>query len=78
MAIVCSPAFFGSYGWIWPGLHNDLVVKAAALPNTTISKSEFAPSRFAPCTEAQAAYPAANNPGIISYFPLTIFKHWVL
>ena len=35
---------------------------AAARPNTTISRSEFEPSRLAPCTEAQAASPNAINP----------------
>ena len=34
---------------------------AAARPNTTISTSEFEPSRLAPCTETQAASQIAIN-----------------
>ena len=32
-------------------------------PNTTMSSSEFVPSRFAPCTETHAHSPAAYRPG---------------
>jgi hypothetical protein len=37
--------------------------RAAARPNTTRSSSEFEPSRFAPCTDTQAASPTAISPG---------------
>lgn len=46
-----------------------LTVSAAALPNTTISNKELAPNLLAPCTEAQATSPAANNPGTILSVP---------
>ena len=36
---------------------------AHARPKTTMSSSELAPRRFAPCTDAHAASPAAKSPG---------------
>lgn len=51
---------------------NSFVVNAAALPKTTISNKEFAPKRLAPCTDAHAASPAANNPGTIFVSPLLL------
>lgn len=69
LAIDSSPAFLGKGLWGAPGLINSFTVLAAALPNTTISNKELAPSLLAPCTEAQAASPAANNPGTILSFP---------
>ncbi len=65
LARVFCPASFGKSGWVSPGLHKSLIVKAAALPKTTMSNNELAPKRLAPWTEAQAASPAANNPGTI-------------
>jgi len=62
LAIDSSPAPFLSSGCAYPGTNYFLVVSAAALPNTTKSNSEFAPSLFAPCTDAQAASPAARSP----------------
>jgi hypothetical protein len=47
-----------------PGLEISATLFAQALPNTTISRSEFAPKRFAPWTDAHAASPAAIKPGI--------------
>ena len=47
-----------------PGLFSSIIVLAQARPNTTKSRSELAPSLLAPWTEAQAASPAAYNPGI--------------
>mmetsp|Transcript_27816 Transcript_27816/g.68383 ORF Transcript_27816/g.68383 Transcript_27816/m.68383 type:complete len:207 (+) Transcript_27816:381-1001(+) len=38
-------------------------VLAHARPNTTMSSSELAPRRLAPCTEALAHSPAASSPG---------------
>lgn len=58
-----SPAFLGKGLWVVPGFKLFLIVSAADLPKTTISKRELAPSLFAPWTDAQAASPAANNPG---------------
>jgi len=46
-----------------PGLWISATLLAQALPKTTMSRREFAPSRFAPWTEAQAASPAAIKPG---------------
>jgi len=46
--------------------------KAHALPNTTMSRRELAPRRFAPCTEAQAASPAAKSPGTIASWSVTL------
>jgi hypothetical protein len=65
LPIVSSPAFFGKSGYFYPGLYNSAVFKAAALPKTTMSNKELAPNLFAPCTDAQAASPAAINPGTI-------------
>ena len=42
-----------------PGLHSAAIVRAHARPKTTRSSNEFAPSLFAPCTDTQAASPAA-------------------
>ena len=42
-----------------PGVSVSLMWCAHARPKTTISSSEFAPSRFAPWTDTQAASPAA-------------------
>jgi hypothetical protein len=61
-----------------PGLQSYLVVSDAALPKTTISRSELAPNLLAPCTEAQAASPAAKRPGTILYFPFLKSRAWVL
>ena len=41
-------------------------------PNTTMSSSEFVPSRFAPCTDTHAHSPAAYSPGTgLSSEPMT-------
>jgi hypothetical protein len=45
---VFYPASFGKSGYFSPGLLNSLVVKAAALPKTTISNNELAPNLLAP------------------------------
>jgi len=58
-----SPAFLGKGLWVYPGFIISFTVLAAALPKTTISNKELAPNLLAPCTEAQATSPAANNPG---------------
>lgn len=42
-----------------PGLCTSAMVRAQALPNTTRSSKELAPSRLAPCTLAHAASPQA-------------------
>ena len=41
------------------GFTNSAVVSAAWRPKTTKSKSEFAPKRYAPCTDALLDSPAA-------------------
>lgn len=70
MAKDSSPAFLGKGLWGVPGFNFSFTVLAAALPNTTISNKELAPNLLAPCTEAQATSPAANNPGTTTSFPL--------
>mmetsp|Transcript_58839 Transcript_58839/g.167457 ORF Transcript_58839/g.167457 Transcript_58839/m.167457 type:complete len:222 (+) Transcript_58839:348-1013(+) len=62
-AIVASPALPGSLTGALFGLTSSAVVSAAWRPKTTRSSSEFAPRRFAPCTEAEPASPAARRPG---------------
>ena len=62
-AIDASPSFSFNGNGRSPGLLASLIVFAHARPKTTMSSSEFAPSRFAPCTEAQATSPAAYRPG---------------
>mmetsp|Transcript_12289 Transcript_12289/g.44809 ORF Transcript_12289/g.44809 Transcript_12289/m.44809 type:complete len:217 (-) Transcript_12289:1330-1980(-) len=47
-----------------PGFDVSAILLAQARPNTTMSKSEFAPRRFAPCTDALDTSPAAKRPGI--------------
>jgi hypothetical protein len=68
-AIVYSPAFEGKSFYNYPGIFNSFIVWAALLPKITKSKREFAPSLFAPCTDAQAASPQANKPGINTSSP---------
>lgn len=46
-----------------PGLLVEAMWLAHARPKTTRSSSELAPSRLAPCTDTQAASPAAYSPG---------------
>lgn len=54
-----------------PGLHSAVMVLAQALPKTTRSSRELAPSLLAPCTEAQAASPQAYRPGTTRSWPFT-------
>lgn len=54
-----------------PGLHFAAMVLAQALPKTTRSSRELAPSLLAPCTEAQAASPQAYRPGTTRSWPFT-------
>lgn len=54
-----------------PGLHSAAMVLAQALPKTTRSSRELAPSLLAPCTEAQAASPQAYRPGTTRSWPFT-------
>lgn len=68
--MAASPAFFGKSGYFYPGFHFSPTNYAAYLPNTTISNKELAPNLLAPCTDAQAASPAANNPGTMVSYPL--------
>lgn len=53
-----------------PGLCSSAIVRAQALPNTTRSSRELAPSRLAPWTLAQAASPQAYSPGTTLSAPL--------
>ena len=46
-----------------PGLRISAARCAAERPNTTRSSNELVPSRFAPCTDTQAASPTAIRPG---------------
>ncbi len=52
-----------SSGCLAPGVIVSAARSAAERPNTTRSISELEPSRFAPCTETQAASPTAISPG---------------
>lgn len=59
-----------------PGLQDSAMPSAHARPKTTRSRSEFAPSRLAPCTDAQAASPHAYRPGTTWSWPPTCFRTW--
>lgn len=61
----------GYLGRCIPGLQDSAILRAHARPKTTRSKSEFAPRRLAPCTEAQAASPQAYRPGTTWSWPST-------
>mmetsp|Transcript_18551 Transcript_18551/g.47703 ORF Transcript_18551/g.47703 Transcript_18551/m.47703 type:complete len:222 (+) Transcript_18551:425-1090(+) len=65
-AMESSPAFLGSATGGLFGFTSSAVVSAAWRPKTTRSSRELAPRRFAPCTEAEAASPAARRPGTIT------------
>ncbi len=58
----------------WPGLCSSAMVRAQALPNTTRSSRELAPSRLAPWTLAHAASPQAYSPRTTLSFP----SAWVI
>ena len=49
------------------GKFNSFIFSEHAFPNTTISNNEFAPNLLAPCTELEAASPAAHKPFIILF-----------
>ena len=53
-------------------MFSSLIVYAALLPKITKSKREFAPSLLAPWTDAQAASPQANRPGIYTSSPFSL------
>lgn len=60
-----------------PGLCSLVMKFAQARPKTTRSNKELAPRRLAPCTDAQAASPAAHRPSIISSLPsLVVVRTW--
>mmetsp|Transcript_9361 Transcript_9361/g.24036 ORF Transcript_9361/g.24036 Transcript_9361/m.24036 type:complete len:210 (-) Transcript_9361:1353-1982(-) len=61
-----SPAFSGRGLCGVPGLRVSPTRRAQARPKTTMSRSELAPRRLAPCTEAEAASPAAMRPGTMA------------
>mmetsp|Transcript_22014 Transcript_22014/g.62561 ORF Transcript_22014/g.62561 Transcript_22014/m.62561 type:complete len:210 (-) Transcript_22014:1124-1753(-) len=63
LEIDCSPASEASGLLLSPGLAMSAMRFAQARPNTTMSRSELAPRRLAPCTDAHAASPAAKRPG---------------
>mmetsp|Transcript_4183 Transcript_4183/g.8139 ORF Transcript_4183/g.8139 Transcript_4183/m.8139 type:complete len:204 (+) Transcript_4183:404-1015(+) len=63
LSIEASPALAGSGLSGAAGLVMSLMRLAHARPKTTMSSSELAPRRLAPCTEAHAASPAAKRPG---------------
>lgn len=64
-------------GWMSsPGLCSSAIVRAQALPNTTKSRRELAPSRFAPWTLAHAASPQAYRPGTTLSAPLVWVMTW--
>mmetsp|Transcript_11555 Transcript_11555/g.20898 ORF Transcript_11555/g.20898 Transcript_11555/m.20898 type:complete len:210 (-) Transcript_11555:837-1466(-) len=65
-SMVAAPAPEGSGLWGVPGLVSSSTRFPHARPNTTMSSSELAPRRLAPCTEAQAASPAAKRPGTVA------------
>mmetsp|Transcript_23863 Transcript_23863/g.51455 ORF Transcript_23863/g.51455 Transcript_23863/m.51455 type:complete len:207 (-) Transcript_23863:1161-1781(-) len=66
LASVASPAPAGMSRRVSPGLAISATRLAQARPKTTMSSSELAPSRLAPCTDAHADSPAASNPGTIA------------
>jgi hypothetical protein len=66
LSIPSQPDVGVKSGTLSPGLQMSAMRKEAALPNTTMSSREFAPNLLAPCTDAQAASPAANKPGTIA------------
>lgn len=57
-----------------PGLQDSAMLRAHARPKTTRSRSELAPRRLAPCTEAQAASPQAYRPGTTWSWPFTCLR----
>ena len=61
--MLSNPASGCKSGILSPGLAISAIRFAQARPKTTISNKEFAPNRLAPCTDADAASPAANRPG---------------
>lgn len=64
-------------GWMSsPGLCSSAMVRAQALPNTTKSRRELAPSRLAPWTLAHAASPQAYRPGTNLSAPLVWVITW--
>eukprot|EP00982_Pelagococcus_subviridis_P017130 31518-Pelagococcus_subviridis.AAC.9 len=62
-AMACSPKSLASFRCGIPGFSVSDTVFAHARPKTTMSRSEFAPRRFAPCTDADAHSPAAMHGG---------------
>mmetsp|Transcript_12755 Transcript_12755/g.33023 ORF Transcript_12755/g.33023 Transcript_12755/m.33023 type:complete len:210 (+) Transcript_12755:855-1484(+) len=52
--------------WGLPGFMVSSTRRAQALPKTTMSRRELAPSLLAPWTLAQAASPAAMSPGTVA------------
>ena len=61
--MLSAPASAGMSMCGWPGLNLSRMVWLTARPKTMRSRREFAPRRFAPCTETQAASPQAKRPG---------------
>lgn len=57
---------------VWLGLFSAAMVLAQALPKTTRSRRELAPSRFAPWTEAHADSPQAYKPGTTLSLPFCV------
>ena len=66
LAMLASAAPGTSGGCGMPGLSSSPMRSAAARPNTTMSSSELAPRRLAPCTLADAHSPAAKSPGTVA------------
>ena len=62
MRSVSASGFPGRCGWSEASA-NSVMAMPPRRPNTTMSSSEFVPSRFAPCTETHAHSPAAYSPG---------------
>jgi hypothetical protein len=60
--MLAAPASAGSSGCTAFGFAISAMRLAHARPNTTMSSSELAPRRFAPCTDAHAFSPAAKRP----------------
>lgn len=66
-----------AWGWMSsPGLCSSAMVRAQALPNTTKSRRELAPSRLAPWTLAHAASPQAYRPETTLSAPLVWVMTW--
>mmetsp|Transcript_17997 Transcript_17997/g.36271 ORF Transcript_17997/g.36271 Transcript_17997/m.36271 type:complete len:204 (-) Transcript_17997:37-648(-) len=82
LAMDASPALAGSGACGAPGVQVPATCRAAARPNTTMSRRELAPRRLAPCTDAHPASPAAYSPFTMQFsspfFLVTTWPNWLV